>query len=157
MLFLNLTMTFLLQKFYNVKNLERTILLQLLVCNFVWRLLHLPDICTCWFPHLLCNQLLYRHKLSFTLPMQLIIGYASFVDFCTRHTMITEYTCADFCNSTSFIFYFLEFVDEEGVRWTVEKCRPNVSLMNFYNISWKPRNNHFNRHTDIKPKGVYKI
>ncbi|XP_056005976.1 histone deacetylase complex subunit SAP130-like isoform X2 [Ostrea edulis] len=45
-----------------------------------------------------------------------------------------------------------EFVDEEGVRWTVEKCRPNVSLMNFYNISWKPRNNHFNRHTDIKPK-----
>ncbi|XP_062609717.1 histone deacetylase complex subunit SAP130-like isoform X1 [Saccostrea cucullata] len=48
--------------------------------------------------------------------------------------------------------YREEYVDDEGVRWTVEKCRPNISLMNFYNISWKPRNNHFNRHTEIKPK-----
>lgn len=51
------------------------------------------------------------------------------------------------CNSV------VEYVDDEGIRWTIEKCRPNVSLMNFYSISWKPRNNHFNRHTDIKPKG----
>lgn len=48
--------------------------------------------------------------------------------------------------------YREEYVDDEGIRWTIEKCRPNVSLMNFYSISWKPRNNHFNRHTDIKPK-----
>ena len=46
-------------------------------------------------------------------------------------------------------------MDDEGIRWTIEKCRPNVNLMNFYNISWKSRNNHFNRHTDIKPKGMY--
>lgn len=48
--------------------------------------------------------------------------------------------------------YREEYVDDEGIRWTIEKCRPSVSLMNFYSISWKPRNNHFNRHTDIKPK-----
>ncbi|XP_022287844.1 uncharacterized protein LOC111100364 isoform X2 [Crassostrea virginica] len=48
--------------------------------------------------------------------------------------------------------YREEYVDDEGIRWTIEKCRPNVNLMNFYNISWKSRNNHFNRHTDIKPK-----
>ncbi|KAL4220123.1 hypothetical protein ACF0H5_020534 [Mactra antiquata] len=45
-----------------------------------------------------------------------------------------------------------EFVDEEGIRWTLEKCRPGVALLNYYNISWKPKNNHFNRYTDVKPK-----
>jgi len=44
-------------------------------------------------------------------------------------------------------------VDDDGVRWTLEKNRPNVSLLNFYNISWKSRNNHFQRYTDVKPKG----
>ncbi|XP_060558015.1 histone deacetylase complex subunit SAP130-A-like isoform X2 [Ruditapes philippinarum] len=45
-----------------------------------------------------------------------------------------------------------EYVDDEGIRWTLEKCRPGVALLNYYNISWKPRNNHFNRYTDVKPK-----
>ncbi|XP_045201514.2 histone deacetylase complex subunit SAP130-like isoform X2 [Mercenaria mercenaria] len=45
-----------------------------------------------------------------------------------------------------------EYVDEEGIRWTLEKCRPGVALLNYYNISWKPRNNHFNRYTDVKAK-----
>lgn len=45
-----------------------------------------------------------------------------------------------------------EYVDDDGVRWTLEKNRPNVSLLNFYNISWKSRNNHFQRYTDVKPK-----
>ncbi|XP_052784842.1 histone deacetylase complex subunit SAP130-A-like isoform X2 [Mya arenaria] len=45
-----------------------------------------------------------------------------------------------------------EYVDDEGVRWTLEKCRPNLALLNFYNISWKPKLNHFNRYTDVKPK-----
>lgn len=48
---------------------------------------------------------------------------------------------------------FTEFVDEEGIRWTLEKCRPGVALLNYYNISWKPKNNHFNRYTDVKAKG----
>jgi len=48
---------------------------------------------------------------------------------------------------------FVEYIDDEGIRWTLEKCRPSVALINFYNISWKPRNNHFNRYTDVKPKG----
>ncbi|XP_033760170.1 histone deacetylase complex subunit SAP130-A-like isoform X2 [Pecten maximus] len=45
-----------------------------------------------------------------------------------------------------------EYVDDEGVRWTIEKTKPSLSLLNFYNISWKPKNNHFNRYTDVKPK-----
>ncbi|KAK3095256.1 hypothetical protein FSP39_012272 [Pinctada imbricata] len=45
-----------------------------------------------------------------------------------------------------------EYVDDDGIRWTVEKCRPNVSLMNFYNLSWKSRNNHFQRYGDVKSK-----
>ncbi|OWF39813.1 histone deacetylase complex subunit SAP130-A-like isoform X2 [Mizuhopecten yessoensis] len=45
-----------------------------------------------------------------------------------------------------------EYVDDEGVRWTIEKTKPSLSLLNFYNISWKSKNNHFNRYTDVKPK-----
>ncbi|XP_052107064.1 histone deacetylase complex subunit SAP130-like [Mytilus californianus] len=45
-----------------------------------------------------------------------------------------------------------EYVDDEGVRWTLEKNRPNISLLNFYNFTWKSRNNHFQRYTDVKPK-----
>lgn len=45
-----------------------------------------------------------------------------------------------------------EYVDEDGVRWTLDKVRPNISLLNFYNISWKPKHNHFLRYTDVKPK-----
>ncbi|XP_046369248.2 histone deacetylase complex subunit SAP130-like [Haliotis rufescens] len=45
-----------------------------------------------------------------------------------------------------------EFVDDDGVRWTSEKKRPNINLLNFYNITWKPKNNHFQRFTDVKPK-----
>lgn len=45
-----------------------------------------------------------------------------------------------------------EYVDDEGIRWTLEKNRPNISLLNFYNISWKSRNNHFQRYSDVKPK-----
>ncbi|KAK3608748.1 hypothetical protein CHS0354_002382 [Potamilus streckersoni] len=45
-----------------------------------------------------------------------------------------------------------EYIDEEGIRWTIEKQRPPITLMNFYNISWKPRNNHFQRYSDVKPK-----
>ncbi|KAL3846867.1 hypothetical protein ACJMK2_017821 [Sinanodonta woodiana] len=45
-----------------------------------------------------------------------------------------------------------EYIDEEGIRWTLEKQRPPITLMNFYNISWKPRNNHFQRYGDVKPK-----
>ncbi|XP_052216081.1 histone deacetylase complex subunit SAP130-A-like isoform X2 [Dreissena polymorpha] len=45
-----------------------------------------------------------------------------------------------------------EYVDDDGVRWTLEKCRPNIALLNFYSISWKPKVNHFNRYTDVKPK-----
>jgi hypothetical protein len=55
------------------------------------------------------------------------------------------------CNFEHFIIP--EYVDDDGVRWTLEKNRPNVSLLNFYNISWKSRNNHFQRYTDVKPKG----
>lgn len=49
--------------------------------------------------------------------------------------------------------FFSEYVDDEGVRWTLEKNRPNISLLNFYNFTWKSRNNHFQRYTDVKPKG----
>ncbi|XP_064615773.1 histone deacetylase complex subunit SAP130-A-like [Liolophura sinensis] len=45
-----------------------------------------------------------------------------------------------------------DFYDEEGVRWTVERTKPNISIMNFYNCSWKARNNHFNKYQDVKPK-----
>lgn len=45
-----------------------------------------------------------------------------------------------------------EYVDEDGIRWTLDKVRPNISLLNFYNISWKPKHNHFLRYTDVKPK-----
>lgn len=45
-----------------------------------------------------------------------------------------------------------EYVDEEGIRWALEKNRSPVTLMGFYNISWKPRNNHFQRATDVKQK-----
>ncbi|XP_014779021.1 histone deacetylase complex subunit SAP130 isoform X2 [Octopus bimaculoides] len=45
-----------------------------------------------------------------------------------------------------------EYTDEEGVRWTTEKRRPNLSLINFYSMSWKVRNNHFQRHSDVKSK-----
>lgn len=45
-----------------------------------------------------------------------------------------------------------EYYDDEGVRWTLEKTKPNISLLNFYNISWKSRNNHFQRYSDVKQK-----
>ena len=46
-----------------------------------------------------------------------------------------------------------EFVDEEGIRWTREKRRPPINLLNHYVCSWKTRNNHFLRYSDVKPKG----
>ena len=46
-----------------------------------------------------------------------------------------------------------EFIDEEGVRWVREKKRPPIALLSHYQCSWKPKNNHFLRHTDVKPKG----
>lgn len=46
-----------------------------------------------------------------------------------------------------------EYTDEEGVRWVTEKKRPNIALLNHYQCTWKPKNNHFLRHTDVKPKG----
>ena len=49
-----------------------------------------------------------------------------------------------------------EYVDDDGIRWTVERVRPNMALMNHYNCTWKARNNHFLRHTDVKVKGEYK-
>ncbi|XP_041352759.1 histone deacetylase complex subunit SAP130-A-like [Gigantopelta aegis] len=45
-----------------------------------------------------------------------------------------------------------EYVDEDGVRWTTENTRPNINLMQFYNLTWKPRYNHFCRYSDVKPK-----
>lgn len=30
--------------------------------------------------------------------------------------------------------------------------RPNISLLSSYRYSWKSRNNHFLRHSDVKPK-----
>ncbi|KAK6195103.1 hypothetical protein SNE40_000595 [Patella caerulea] len=45
-----------------------------------------------------------------------------------------------------------DFVDEDGVRWTTDRCKPNISLLNFYNITWKARNNHFQKATDVKQK-----
>ena len=51
---------------------------------------------------------------------------------------------------------FSEYVDDDGIRWTLEKNRSPVTLMGFYNISWKPRNNHFQRYTDVKQKGEMK-
>ena len=56
-----------------------------------------------------------------------------------------------FVNNLS--LFFTEFVDDDGIRWTLEKNRSPVTLMGFYNISWKPKNNHFLRYTDVKPKG----
>ena len=50
-----------------------------------------------------------------------------------------------------------EYVDDDGVRWSLEKNRSPVTLMGFYNISWKPRNNHFQRYTDVKQKGEIKV
>ncbi len=49
--------------------------------------------------------------------------------------------------------YADEYVDEEGVRWVAQRPRPNISLMNHYQCTWKPRNNHFLRYQDVKPKG----
>ena len=46
-----------------------------------------------------------------------------------------------------------EYIDEEGVRWVAQRPRPNISLMNHYQCTWKPRNNHFLRYQDVKPKG----
>lgn len=46
-----------------------------------------------------------------------------------------------------------EYVDDDGIRWVAERKRPNISLLNHYQITWKPRNNHFLKHTDVKPKG----
>ena len=46
-----------------------------------------------------------------------------------------------------------EFVDDEGVRWVCERKRPNIALLNHYQVTWKPKNNHFLRYTDVKPKG----
>lgn len=45
-----------------------------------------------------------------------------------------------------------EYIDDEGIRWTVEKTHSGYSLLNFYNISWKPKNNHFIRYIDVKAK-----
>lgn len=45
-----------------------------------------------------------------------------------------------------------EFIDEEGIRWTREKRRPPINLLNHYVCSWKTRNNHFLRYSDVKPK-----
>ncbi|ESP04847.1 hypothetical protein LOTGIDRAFT_109548, partial [Lottia gigantea] len=45
-----------------------------------------------------------------------------------------------------------EYVDEEGVRWTTDRCKPHISLLNFYNLTWKARNNHFLKASDVKPK-----
>lgn len=53
--------------------------------------------------------------------------------------------------------FIVEYVDDEGIRWTIEKCRFNVFLMNFYSIFWKFRNNYFNRYIDIKSKGKFLI
>ena len=48
-----------------------------------------------------------------------------------------------------------EYIDEEGVRWVAQRPRPNISLMNHYQCTWKPRNNHFLRYQDVKPKGKF--
>ncbi len=48
-----------------------------------------------------------------------------------------------------------DYTDDEGVRWVVERKRPNIALLNHYQCTWKPKNNHFLRHTDVKPKGMH--
>ena len=51
-----------------------------------------------------------------------------------------------------------EYVDEDGVRWVRDKKRPPVvNLLNHYQCTWKTRFNHFQRYTDVKPKGTLSI
>ncbi|XP_013393499.1 histone deacetylase complex subunit SAP130-like [Lingula anatina] len=45
-----------------------------------------------------------------------------------------------------------EYTDEEGVRWVAMRKRNTVTLMNSYHCTWKARNNHFLRASDVKPK-----
>ena len=46
-----------------------------------------------------------------------------------------------------------EFIDEDGVRWTRERTKPTMSIMSDYAFNWKPKYNHFQRHSDVRPKG----
>ncbi|KAL8595664.1 hypothetical protein ACOMHN_025700 [Nucella lapillus] len=45
-----------------------------------------------------------------------------------------------------------EFIDDDGVRWTKERTKPYMPLMNDNAFDWKPRFNHFQRHSDVKSK-----
>ena len=46
-----------------------------------------------------------------------------------------------------------EYVDDEGVRWSIDKTRPPIFLMN-HQYAWKSRHNHFQRHSEVKAKGM---
>ena len=50
-----------------------------------------------------------------------------------------------------------EYTDEEGVRWVLEKPKPNFMLITPDCINNKSKHNHFIRHTDVKPKGKTKF
>ncbi|XP_070173074.1 histone deacetylase complex subunit SAP130-A-like [Littorina saxatilis] len=45
-----------------------------------------------------------------------------------------------------------EYIDENGIRWTRERTKPTMSIMSDYSVTWKPRLNHFPRHTDVRAK-----
>ena len=62
--------------------------------------------------------------------------------------------CIALFEYVSIFLIFSEFTDDEGIKWTREKRRPNISLMNHYNCTWKAKNNHFYRRTDVKVKGT---
>jgi hypothetical protein len=48
---------------------------------------------------------------------------------------------------------FVEYIDDEGVRWTKEKTKPSMSIMGEYVMNWKPKFNHFVRYSDVRQKG----
>lgn len=52
-----------------------------------------------------------------------------------------------------FLLWLSEYIDEDGVRWTTERTKPSLSILGEYTVTWKPRCNHFLRHSDVRPKG----
>ncbi|XP_076454246.1 uncharacterized protein LOC143289195 isoform X2 [Babylonia areolata] len=45
-----------------------------------------------------------------------------------------------------------DYTDAEGVRWTRERTKPTMSIMSDYSVNWKPKHNHFQRQSDVRPK-----
>ena len=45
------------------------------------------------------------------------------------------------------------YVASNGVTWTSKKNRSKIAITKCYKTTWKPRNNHYVRYSDIKTKG----